>query len=67
MEFSEYLRELIKKNDLTISALARQTGIERTTLSKAVSGQRILPYHALDRIINHLRLTPMEEKKLRNF
>lgn len=67
MKFSEYLRELIRKNDLTISALARQTGIERTTLSKAVSGQRILPYHALDRIINLLRLTPMEEKKLRYF
>lgn len=67
MEFGEYLRELIKKNDLRISALARQTGIERTTLSKAVSGQRVLPYHALDRIISHLRLTPMEEKKLRYF
>lgn len=67
MEFSEYLRKLIKKNDLTISALARQTGIERTTLSKVLAGQRMLPYHALDTIVRHLRLTPMEEKKLKYF
>lgn len=67
MEFSEYLRKLIKKNDLTISALARQTGIERTTLSKVLAGQRMLPYNALDSIVRHLRLTPMEEKKLKYF
>ena len=67
MEFSEYLRELIKKNNLTISALARQTGIERTTLSKVLAGQRVLPYNALDTLINYLRVTPMEEKKLRHF
>lgn len=67
MEFSEYLRELIKRNELTISALARQTGIERTTLSKVVAGQRVLPYHALDTVISYLRLTPIEERRLRHF
>lgn len=65
--FSEYLRELITKNGITISALARQTGIERTTLSKVLAGQRVLSYSALDSIIAQLRLTPMEEKSIRDF
>lgn len=67
MEFSNYLREQIKKKNMTVSSFARQTGIERTTLSKVLSGQRLLPYYALDNLIIQLRLTPSEEKKLRSF
>ena len=33
--FSEYLRELLEAKKMTVSALARLTGVERTTLSKA--------------------------------
>lgn len=65
--FSEYLRELIAKNNITISALSRQTGIERTTLSKVLAGQRMLPYSALNTIVFQLKLTLAEEKKLRHF
>lgn len=63
--FNEYLRELLQQKGLTISALARQSGIERTALSKALAGQRMLPYHALDALIARLRLTPGEEQTLR--
>ena len=38
--FSEYLRELLEAKKMTVSALARLTGVERTTLSKALTGQR---------------------------
>lgn len=65
--FHEYLRELIEKNHLTISLLARRAGIERTTLSRVLSGQRTLPYNKLDSIISHLGLTVEEEKTLRYY
>lgn len=63
--FSEYLRELLQAKHLTISALSRLSGVERTALSKALTGQRVLPYDALDLLIYHLRLTPKEEQQLR--
>lgn len=65
--FSEYLRELMQIKQTNISTLSRLTGIERTLLSKTLTGQRVLPYHALDDLICHLRLTPGEEKQFRSY
>ena len=56
--FSEYLRDLLQAKKMTVSALSRLSGVERTALSKALTGQRVLPYDALDALIYHLRLTP---------
>ena len=63
--FSGYLRELLEEKGMTVSGLARLTGVERTALSKVLAGQRVLPYGALDGLIYHLRLTPDEEERLR--
>ena len=65
--FSEYLRELLRTKKLTVSALSRLSGVERTALSKTLTGQRVLPYDALDGLIQHLRLTPGEEQRLRAY
>ena len=65
--FSEYLRELLKNKQMTVSSLARSIGVERTQLSKALSGQRVRPYHVLEELTYYLRLTPGEEKKLRSY
>lgn len=65
--FSEYLRELMKDKQISVSSLARLTGMERTHLSKVLTGSRTLPYHALDELIYHPRLTPSEEKRLRSY
>ena len=62
--FSGYLRELLEQKGMTVSGLARLTGVERTALSKVLAGQRVLPYGALDGLIYHLRLTPDEEERL---
>lgn len=62
--FSDYLRELLQTKQITVSALSRLTGIERTTLSRALTGQRVLPYAVLDKLVYHLRLTPREERML---
>lgn len=63
--FSEYLRELLQEKKITVSGLARLSGLERTMLSKTLTGQRVLPYDALDDLIYHLRATPGEEQRLR--
>lgn len=63
--FNEYLRELIQEKQISISMLARLSGVERTLLSKSLAGQRVLPYHVLDELIFHLKLTPNEEKMFR--
>lgn len=65
--FSDYLHELLEKKGLTVSALARISGVERTTLSKTLAGQRVLPYDALNHLVYHLKLTPGEEKRFRNY
>ena len=65
--FSEYLRELLEQKKMTISALSRLSGVERTALSKTLTGQRVLPYGALDGLIYHLRLTPGEERRFRAY
>lgn len=43
-EFQENLRELIKESELTIYALAAKTGIERSYLSKILSGKRKMSF-----------------------
>ena len=65
--FSQYLRELLEIKQMSISALSRLSGVERTALSKTLAGQRVLPYAALDSLIYHLRLTPREESRLRGY
>ena len=63
--FSEYLRELIQAKKWSVSALSRISGVERTAISRTLTGQRVLPYDALDALIDHLRLSPSEEQRLR--
>lgn len=62
--FSEYLRQLIQGRDISISKLSRDSGVERTAIHKALSGGRILPYHAVELLIYYLKLSPGESRKL---
>ena len=39
-QFSELLKEYIKKKDITIKALAEKCGIDRTYLHKILKGER---------------------------
>lgn len=65
--FSQYLRELLQIKNMSVSTLARLSGVERTQLSRTLTGQRVLPYHVLDELIYHLKLTPGEEKQFRSY
>lgn len=63
--FNDYLRQLIKQRNISISKLARMTQIERTSLQKSLSGTgRILQYDSLDKIASFLQITLSEKKKL---
>lgn len=55
--FNEYLRTLLQDKHLSVAALSRLSGIERTAIQKALSGQRVLPYDTLAQLSYCLRLT----------
>lgn len=66
-KFSEYLRQLIQSRNLSIAKLSRESGVERTSIHKALAGERILQYQALDTLALYLELTPTESRKLRQY
>ena len=65
--FSEYLHLLIQNRNISIAKLARESGVERTTIHKALTGGRILPYRAVEMLAYHLKLSPQEGQKLRHY
>lgn len=63
-EFGDFLKKQIDQIGESISAVARGTGIERTSLSKAINGDRNLPYYTLKKLISYLHLSPYEQEIL---
>lgn len=66
-KFSQTLSEIIKNKKLPVYALAKKSGIDRSHLSRAITGERKLSPEAFDRLAQTLELTPTEERKLRLF
>lgn len=64
-KFGAYLRELLEERNLSISELSRISGVERTSLQKSITGNRMLPHDAVEKLIWSLQLTPEESEKLR--
>ncbi len=62
MTFGDLLRKLIEQSGESISAVARGAEIERTSLHKALAGERTLPYPAVKKLAAYLRLSPHEQK-----
>ena len=62
MTFGDLLRKLIEQSGESISAVARGAEIERTSLHKALTGERTLPYPAVKKLAAYLRLSPHEQK-----
>lgn len=59
-KFHEILRDMIDKSGFTIYALSKQSGVNRTTIQKSLSGDRILSEEQLKTLIPFLQLTPYE-------
>ena len=64
-QFGEYLRELLYERSLSISELSRISGVERTSLQKSITGNRMLSHDSVEKLIWSLQLTPEESEKLR--
>lgn len=66
-QFGDYLRKLLDERNLSISELSRISGVERTSLQKSITGNRMLSHDAVENLIWSLQLTPEESEKLRYF
>ena len=56
-KFAAYLRELLDQRGEPISRVARNAGLERTSIHKALKDERLLPYTALKKLTHYLQLT----------
>lgn len=54
--FSEQLRKIIHDSGIPPAEIARQTGIDKSTLSRFLSGERGLPMATVDSLSEFLRL-----------
>ena len=62
--FSDKLRLYIGKSGESVYQLAKRSGVERTSIHKAMSGSRILNQDGFSRLIELLKLTPAEKQDL---
>ena len=63
-KFSIYLEEIIHKSGEPIARIAKNAGLERTSIHKALKDERILPYSSLKKLIQYFQLTLPETKEL---
>ena len=54
--FSEQLREVIRECGIMPADIARQTGIDKSTLSRFLSGERGLPMTTIDSLFEFLQI-----------
>lgn len=62
-KFSNYLKYLIERNQQSISQLSRISGVERTTIHKALSDERILAYKSVEKLAQAFCLSPYEKSQ----
>lgn len=55
--FSVYLKELLDQRGEPIARVAKNAGIERTSIHKALKDERMLSYTALKKLTSYLQLT----------
>lgn len=63
-KFSNYLKCLIDRSGQSISSLSRLSGVERTSIHKALTDERILAYKSVEKLVRVFCLSPQEKTKL---
>lgn len=66
-QFTDALSNLLKNNNITLYALARDTGIERTLLTKIINGKRSLTIENFRRILDSLQILESDSRMLKEF
>ncbi|MCD8222306.1 MAG: hypothetical protein LUD07_09060 [Clostridiales bacterium] len=61
--FSNYLKNLLSENNEPIASVARSIHAERTSIHKALSDERVLPYRVVHALANHFYLSPEERRE----
>ncbi|MCD8379616.1 MAG: helix-turn-helix domain-containing protein [Lachnospiraceae bacterium] len=62
-KFSSYLKNLFEESGESVASVARSIGVERTSIHKALSGDRILPYHVAHALADHFQLSLEEQQE----
>lgn len=62
--FSACLEEIIRRRGEPIARIAKNAGLERTSIHKALKDERILPYPSLKKLIRYFQLTLSEAREL---
>ncbi len=62
-KFSHYLKNLIDQSGEAIASVSRSTGVERTSIHKALSDDRILSYKTVQALARHFNLSIDERKE----
>lgn len=60
-KFSYYLKYLIDRNTQSIAQLSRMSGVERTSIHKALTDERILSYKSAEKLSQAFCLSPSEK------
>lgn len=63
-EIFELIRNILQQNNLSVYQLSKITGINRSTLQKAISGSRTLNLRQFKTLIRYLPLTTQEMASL---
>ena len=61
-KFSNYLKNLIESSGESIAFISRKSNIERTSIHKALTDERILPYSSVQALAQHFKL-PLDERQ----
>ncbi|MCD7763207.1 MAG: hypothetical protein LUI14_08415 [Lachnospiraceae bacterium] len=66
-KFSMYLKELLDQRGEPIARIAKNAGLERTSIHKALKDERILPYTSLNQLTRYLQLTLSQTRELNQY
>lgn len=66
-KFAVYLDALIKQRGESISKISKGSGVERTSIHKALKDERTLSYTSLKQLIQYMQLTLSESRELHQY
>ena len=64
LHFGTYLKQLIEQNEINLYALAKQAGIERTTMHKIMANNRVPAPEYVQKLMAALPISPSEKAQL---